>query len=126
MEAYLKRFHYDLILHSPKLTRTLIDMVGVERVACGHLHRSIQVRWAGTVAMTVPATAQPVDLDVRNDGGLAYYGYGVETNEGYVFGAYVFGSTPSTSTGTPAPPTTSTPPTTASSAAAATVGPTKG
>ena len=32
---YAKRFHYDLILHSPKLTRTLIDQVGVERVACG-------------------------------------------------------------------------------------------
>jgi aminocarboxymuconate-semialdehyde decarboxylase len=35
VEAYLKRFHYDLILHSPKLTRTLIEMVGVERVGCG-------------------------------------------------------------------------------------------
>ena len=33
--AYMRRFHYDLILHSPKLTRTLIDQVGVERVACG-------------------------------------------------------------------------------------------
>lgn len=35
VSAYLRRFHYDLILHSPQLTRTLIDMVGVERVACG-------------------------------------------------------------------------------------------
>jgi aminocarboxymuconate-semialdehyde decarboxylase len=33
--AYLRRFHYDLILHSPKLTRTLIDQVGADRVACG-------------------------------------------------------------------------------------------
>lgn len=33
--AYLRRFHYDLILHSPKLTRVLIDQVGVDRVACG-------------------------------------------------------------------------------------------
>ena len=33
--SYLHRFHYDLILHSPKLTRTLIDMVGADRVACG-------------------------------------------------------------------------------------------
>jgi aminocarboxymuconate-semialdehyde decarboxylase len=32
---YLRRFHYDLILHSPKLMRTLIDQVGVDRVACG-------------------------------------------------------------------------------------------
>ena len=35
VSAYLHRFHYDLILHSPKLTRVLIDMVGVDRVACG-------------------------------------------------------------------------------------------
>ena len=35
VSAYLRRFHYDLILHSPKLTRTLIEMVGVDRVACG-------------------------------------------------------------------------------------------
>ena len=33
--AYLRRFHYDLIIHSPRLTRTLIDLVGVDRVACG-------------------------------------------------------------------------------------------
>jgi aminocarboxymuconate-semialdehyde decarboxylase len=33
--AYLRRFHYDLILHSPKLTRVLIDQVGADRVACG-------------------------------------------------------------------------------------------
>ena len=33
--AYLKRFHYDLIIHSPKLARALIDQVGADRVACG-------------------------------------------------------------------------------------------
>jgi aminocarboxymuconate-semialdehyde decarboxylase len=33
--TYLRRFHYDLILHSPKLTRTLIDLVGADRVVCG-------------------------------------------------------------------------------------------
>lgn len=32
---YLRRFHYDLILHSPKHMRTLIDMVGADRVTCG-------------------------------------------------------------------------------------------
>lgn len=32
--AYLRRFHYDLILHSRMLTRTLIDMVGADQVAC--------------------------------------------------------------------------------------------
>ncbi len=33
--AYLRRFHYDLILHSPTLMRVLIDLVGADRVACG-------------------------------------------------------------------------------------------
>jgi aminocarboxymuconate-semialdehyde decarboxylase len=32
---YRRRFYYDLILHDPKLTRTLIDIVGVDRVVCG-------------------------------------------------------------------------------------------
>jgi Icc protein len=44
----------------------------VERVVCGHLHRSIQSRWAGTVAMTAPATAHQVELDVRHDVGLSF------------------------------------------------------
>jgi predicted TIM-barrel fold metal-dependent hydrolase len=32
---YLRRFHYDLAMHDPKLTRMLIDIVGVDRVVCG-------------------------------------------------------------------------------------------
>lgn len=32
---YLRRFHYDLAMHDPKLTRTLIDIVGADRVVCG-------------------------------------------------------------------------------------------
>jgi 3',5'-cyclic AMP phosphodiesterase CpdA len=44
----------------------------VERVVCGHLHRSIQSRWAGTLASTAPATAHQVGLDVREgDVGLS-------------------------------------------------------
>ena len=35
LSSYLRRFHYDLILHSPKLTRTLIDQVGADRVVSG-------------------------------------------------------------------------------------------
>lgn len=42
----------------------------VERVLCGHLHRSIQARWAGTLALTAPATAHQVGLDVRPRNGL--------------------------------------------------------
>jgi aminocarboxymuconate-semialdehyde decarboxylase len=32
---YRRRFHYDLILHDPKLSRMLIDLVGADRVVCG-------------------------------------------------------------------------------------------
>jgi Icc protein len=39
----------------------------VERVVCGHLHRPIQVRWAGTVASTAPSTAHQVALDLSDD-----------------------------------------------------------
>jgi 3',5'-cyclic-AMP phosphodiesterase len=36
----------------------------VERILCGHLHRSIQTRIGGTVAMTCPSTAHQVTLDL--------------------------------------------------------------
>ncbi len=33
--AYLRRFHYDIITHSPTIMKALIDMVGVDRIAMG-------------------------------------------------------------------------------------------
>ncbi len=36
----------------------------IERVLCGHVHRSIQVRWAGTLAATAPSTAHQLTLDL--------------------------------------------------------------
>lgn len=44
----------------------------VERVICGHLHRPITRRFAGTVAMTVPSTAHQIVLDLRAGGPAAY------------------------------------------------------
>lgn len=40
----------------------------VERILCGHLHRPIQVRWAGTLASTAPSPAHQVALDLSEDG----------------------------------------------------------
>ena len=37
----------------------------VERVICGHVHRSISRRWAGTIAATAPGVAHAVVFDVR-------------------------------------------------------------
>ncbi|WP_026434217.1 phosphodiesterase [Paracidovorax oryzae] len=44
----------------------------VERVICGHLHRSIQVRFGGTIAATVPSPAHQVCLDLAPDAASAW------------------------------------------------------
>lgn len=44
----------------------------VERVVCGHLHRSIQVRFGGTIALTVPSPAHQVCLDLAPDAPSAW------------------------------------------------------
>ncbi len=40
----------------------------VERILCGHLHRTIQCRFGNTVASTCPSPAHQVALDLRADG----------------------------------------------------------
>ncbi|CAN5267739.1 phosphodiesterase [soil metagenome] len=51
----------------------LADLVrrhgNVERAVCGHVHRPIQVRWAGTMASIAPSTAHQATLDLH-DGAL--------------------------------------------------------
>jgi Icc protein len=50
----------------------------VEWVACGHVHRPIQVAWAGTVAATAPSTSHAqVALALSEAGGFDF-GYAVE------------------------------------------------
>ncbi|MEM6867880.1 MAG: phosphodiesterase [Cyanobacteria bacterium P01_C01_bin.121] len=36
----------------------------IERIGCGHIHRPIQKRWAGTLAYTVPSPVHQVALDL--------------------------------------------------------------
>ena len=43
----------------------------VERVMCGHVHRPIQVRWAGTMASIAPSTAHQVTLDLHDKAPLS-------------------------------------------------------
>ena len=40
----------------------------VERIICGHLHRAIDVRFAGTIASTCPGPAHQVTLDLDPEG----------------------------------------------------------
>ncbi|MBV8621385.1 MAG: phosphodiesterase [Curvibacter sp.] len=44
----------------------------VERVICGHLHRSIQVRFGGSLASTAPSPAHQVVLDLAPDAASAW------------------------------------------------------
>jgi 3',5'-cyclic AMP phosphodiesterase CpdA len=57
-------------------TETLAAIVrrhpNVERILCGHVHRPIQVRWAGTIASVAPSTAHQATLDLAPDAPLMY------------------------------------------------------
>src|SRR5689334_23869528 len=44
----------------------------IERILCGHLHRPIEARFAGTIAGTAPSTAHQIALDLRPDAPLAF------------------------------------------------------
>lgn len=46
-----------------KLRALLADHPQVERVACGHVHRPIQVRWEHAIASVSPSTAHQLHLD---------------------------------------------------------------
>lgn len=50
------------------LERVIARHPQVERVLCGHVHRSTQIRFGGTIASSCPSTAHQVALDLRPDG----------------------------------------------------------
>jgi 3',5'-cyclic AMP phosphodiesterase CpdA len=64
--------HMDAMGMNPHDADAFGDVVArhrqVERVVCGHLHRSITRRWRGTVAMTVPSSCHAVALDLEPGG----------------------------------------------------------
>jgi len=43
----------------------------VERIMCGHVHRPIQMRWAGTMASIAPSTAHQATLDLHEGASLS-------------------------------------------------------
>ncbi|MCE8019352.1 phosphodiesterase [Halomonas sp. MCCC 1A11036] len=45
----------------------------VERVLCGHLHRAIQTRFAGTLAMSCPGVSHQVSLDLEPGGPSGFH-----------------------------------------------------
>ncbi len=68
--------HMDRQRLDPASSERLAAIVGrypnVERVICGHVHRPISVRFAGTVASAVPAPAHQVALDLRENAPSAF------------------------------------------------------
>lgn len=52
-----------IALAEPEKLEALVRRHGrVERVICGHVHRSVQTLWAGTLASIAPSTAHQVQL----------------------------------------------------------------
>lgn len=67
--------HMDRIglLQGAQELETLVALYpNVERVVCGHLHRSIQLRFGGSLAMTAPSVAHQVCLDLAPDAASAW------------------------------------------------------
>jgi 3',5'-cyclic AMP phosphodiesterase CpdA len=56
-----------LNIGSERLAEIVRRHPNVERVLCGHVHRPIQVRFAGTLASIAPATAHQATLDLRDE-----------------------------------------------------------
>lgn len=53
-----------LMSGAAELEKLIAKHPNVERVICGHLHRSIHVRFGGSIAMTAPSPAHQVCLDL--------------------------------------------------------------
>jgi Icc protein len=56
-----------LLQGADELAEILARHPNVERVICGHLHRSIVTRFGGTIASTAPSPAHQVSLDLAPD-----------------------------------------------------------
>ncbi|MEO5796849.1 MAG: phosphodiesterase [Rhodoferax sp.] len=61
-----------LLQGAAELEALVAQHPNVERIICGHLHRSIQVRFGGSIAMTVPSPAHQVCLDLAPDAASAW------------------------------------------------------
>ncbi len=68
--------HMDAMALQPSSTEALATVLRrhqhVERVICGHLHRSVTVAFAGTVAISAPSTAHAIALHLGPRGAGAW------------------------------------------------------
>jgi 3',5'-cyclic AMP phosphodiesterase CpdA len=61
-----------LLRGSPELAAIVSRHPNIERIICGHLHRTIFRRFAGTIATTCPSVAHQVVLDLRQQAPAAF------------------------------------------------------
>ncbi|MEP7062028.1 MAG: phosphodiesterase [Betaproteobacteria bacterium] len=66
--------HFDAVgmEGSDALERVIARHPQVERVLCGHVHRSTQIRFGGTIVSSCPSTAHQSALDLRPHGADAF------------------------------------------------------
>lgn len=50
-----------------KFELTLKKFNNIEAVLCGHIHRQVQRRWAGTIGYIAPSTAHQLELDLEGN-----------------------------------------------------------
>ena len=66
-ECGIDAFDHARLQHGDQRLAELVRRHGtVERAVCGHVHRPIQVRWAGTMASIAPSTAHQATLDLHD------------------------------------------------------------
>ena len=56
-----------------RIAAVIGGFANVERVLCGHVHRPILQRWAGTLLVCCPSTATQIALDLRPDAAPASF-----------------------------------------------------
>lgn len=67
--AYMDKYGFE---NPGALAAVIARHPQVERILCGHLHRSIDRRFAGTVAGTAPSTAHQIALNLLPDAPLRF------------------------------------------------------
>lgn len=71
-ECGIDGFDHARLQHGDRRLAELVRRHGtVERAVCGHVHRPIQVRWAGTMASIAPSTAHQATLDLHDGAPLS-------------------------------------------------------
>ena len=64
--------HYGLQSGAAELEAIVSRHPNVERIICGHMHRSIQARFGGTIAATIPSPAHQINLDLAANAPLMW------------------------------------------------------